>query len=389
MVLSAEQVRVVLRETAHAGEAAEFAGLFPAIHGAELREAHGQIAIRLGRLRVDADVVRAVHRLQQEAIDEVLVLHHAVFGDAFHAGAFVDLLAHLGRHRFNASHDFSAGAAGFGALLEVAIVDDGAELRLLVVREVAAGLVEFELADVRREDLRVALLAQLFADEVLQLLTHDRALGHPEDEALADLLVDGEEAEFAAQLAMVALLRFLELREVGVQFFLGREGGAVEALKLRLGLVAQVEGRADGHELHVFALAAVADVWAGAEVDELAVLEGADLLAFGDLFEQVELEHARVAWALGEAAEATAFREFDRFLARDAFPLELLVLLRDLLHLRLDLLEVIRRDAVLHVEVVVEAVLHRRAVGELGIGPDAQDRGGHDMGTGVTQTINV
>jgi hypothetical protein len=37
----------------------------------------------------------------------------------------------------------------------------------------ARRLVELEFADVGREDLRVALLAQLLADEVLQLLAED------------------------------------------------------------------------------------------------------------------------------------------------------------------------------------------------------------------------
>ncbi|MGC4014774.1 MAG: hypothetical protein QM755_09715 [Luteolibacter sp.] len=69
--------------------------------------------------------------------------------------------------------------------------------------------------------------------------------------------------------------------------------------------------------------------------------------------------------------------------------LELLVLLRDLLHLRLDFLEVVRGDPVLHFEVVVETALDRRAVGELGVRPDAQDGGGHDVGAGVAQAFQI
>ncbi len=45
LLLRAEEVGVVLGEAAHAGHAVEFAGLLPAIHGAELGEAHGQVAI--------------------------------------------------------------------------------------------------------------------------------------------------------------------------------------------------------------------------------------------------------------------------------------------------------------------------------------------------------
>src|SRR5690606_27073132 len=48
LFFGAEEVGVVLREAADAGHAVEFAGLFPAIHGAELGEAHGEIAVAVG-----------------------------------------------------------------------------------------------------------------------------------------------------------------------------------------------------------------------------------------------------------------------------------------------------------------------------------------------------
>ena len=45
LFLGAEEMGVVLGEAADARHAVEFAGLFPAINGAELREAHRQVAI--------------------------------------------------------------------------------------------------------------------------------------------------------------------------------------------------------------------------------------------------------------------------------------------------------------------------------------------------------
>ena len=67
LLLGAEEVGVVLGEAADAGHAVELAGLFPAVDGAELGEAHGQIAVAVRLRGEDLDVVRAVHRLQQEA----------------------------------------------------------------------------------------------------------------------------------------------------------------------------------------------------------------------------------------------------------------------------------------------------------------------------------
>ncbi len=64
----AEEVRVVLREAAHAGEAVQRAAPLEAIDGAELREAQRQVAVRAPFAAVDQDVPRAVHRLEPEAL---------------------------------------------------------------------------------------------------------------------------------------------------------------------------------------------------------------------------------------------------------------------------------------------------------------------------------
>src|SRR5262249_13883992 len=129
-------------------------------------------------------------------------------------------------------------AALVGDAGERLVLDDGRELRLLVIREVAGSLVKLELADVRREDLRIALFLQLGADEILQFLPHDRAVRRPEDETLADVLVDDEELQVLAQLAVVAGLGLFLLFKVRSQLVLGGKRGAVDALELLVLLVA-------------------------------------------------------------------------------------------------------------------------------------------------------
>ena len=54
-----------------------------------------------------------------------------------------------------------------------------------------------------------------------------------------------EEVHLAAELAVVALLGFLELMQVGVELVLGRPGGAVDALQLRLVGIAAPVGAGD------------------------------------------------------------------------------------------------------------------------------------------------
>ena len=256
---------VVLGEAADAGHAAEFAGLFPAIDGAELGEAHGQVAVGVVVAREDLDVVRAVHRLEQVAF--VAAVRQAV-------------------------DEGGAGGVLVGEFFQHVALGDGRILAFLVVGEVAGGPVEIELADVRGEDLRVALLVEFLGDEVLQLAADERAFRLPEDEALADHFIDVEKPELLAEAAVVALLRFFEAVEVLFQQLLAFERGAVEPLELALRFIAQVERRRDRHQLHVLALRRVADVRAGAEVDEVAVLETGDLFALGDLVDEVELEAA-------------------------------------------------------------------------------------------------
>jgi len=50
--------------------------------------------------------------------------------------------------------------------------------------------------------------------------------------------VEGEEVQLLAELAVVALLRLLLLLQPGVEVLLVEEGGAVDALQLRIAVVA-------------------------------------------------------------------------------------------------------------------------------------------------------
>src|SRR3954454_8657364 len=96
----------------------------------------------------------------------------------------------------------------------------------------AARAVQPQPPDVRREHLAVALASQMLADEVLQLLPDDRALGLPQHQSLAHLLVDGEEPELRTEEAVVALLGLLEHLHVVFKLLLVEEGGAVDAREL-------------------------------------------------------------------------------------------------------------------------------------------------------------
>ena len=304
--------------------------------------------MRLGS--VDADVVRAVHRLQQEA------LHRAV-GQAV--------------------RQFAATAAFLGEHLHRLALDEWRELGVLIIREVTRSAVEVEVADVRREDLLVASLEETLGDEVLELLTDDGAIRRPEDEALPHLFVDMEKLQFLAQLAVIALLGFLGADDGLLEFVLGRVGGTVDALELLVLLVATVIGASDVQELERLDLRGVTDVGAGAEVDELAVLIKGDGFAGGDVTEAADL-----------VGILSAFEDqLLGFLAGALEAFELLVLLGDTAHLFLNFHEVLGRESVVEVEVVVEAVVGGRPDIQLGLREQAEHGGAQHVGGGVANLL--
>ena len=127
----AKNVGVVLSEATDTGHAVELAALFPAIDGAELSKAHGEISIAVRLAVEDLDVHRAIHRLEEKAFDVA----------GFHL---------IGQLR--------TGASLVSESLDLVAVDERRELRFLIVGEVTGGLVEAEFSDVGRKDLVVCLL---------------------------------------------------------------------------------------------------------------------------------------------------------------------------------------------------------------------------------------
>ena len=110
----------------------------------------------------------------------------------------------------------------------------------------------------------------------------------PVDEAGAELLVEGEEVQLAAEPAVVALRGLLDALEVLVELLLRVEERAVDALQHRLLLVAAPVRPGDAHQLELGHLARALDVRPLAEVDEVALPVQTDLLV-GDLVDQLEL----------------------------------------------------------------------------------------------------
>src|SRR3546814_5792866 len=104
------------------------------------------------------------------------------------------------------------------------------------------------------------------------LLADQRALGVPDREAGTELVGEAEQVELHTELAVVSLGCLLEAVDVLLERLLGVPGRAVDALQLRVALLATPVGTGDAHELEVAKVRlGVADVGPAAEVDEARV----------------------------------------------------------------------------------------------------------------------
>jgi hypothetical protein len=143
----------------------------------------------------------------------------------------------------------------------------GREHALAVPVQVLAGLEQVALGDVRGVDQVVAVCEQALAHEVLDLGADDAALGVEDRQAGADLLGEGEQVQFLAELAVVALRGLLQAGLVGAQFVLAGPGGSVDPLQLRVLLgAAPVGGGQAGERVAVADHAGVRQVRPAAEV---------------------------------------------------------------------------------------------------------------------------
>ena len=256
----------------------------------------------------------------------------------------------------------------------VLIVDDGGVHIVLVVVPVAGVLPQAAGHDLGGAHFHIAGLLMQAAPELLQLIADDHAVGQEGREARA-LIEDVKELQLLAQLAVVTLFGLLQHRQVGVQLALLGEGYAVDAAEhLVLGIAAPVGAGGLG-QLDRLDPAGVRQMGAGAEVGELALLVeghlGAALGVLGDELQLVGLlSHELLGLGLVQLKA-----------------LDGVGLLDDLVHLGLELGQLLRAEGRLDIDVVVEAVINGRADGQLGLGVEALDRLGQDMGGGVVEGL--
>jgi hypothetical protein len=130
-------------------------------------------------------------------------------------------------------------------------------------------------------------------------------------------------------------------------------------------------------------------VWSGAQIEKVAILVVRNLFAFGNRFQVAEFELTGIARAFAEAAESTTLRVCDCLLACDYNSFKRMIRLNLLFHFLFDLWEVVGRNAVWEIDVIIESVLNGWPGGELGFGPEPEDGGRHDVRARVPNALEL
>ncbi len=221
---------------------------------------------------------------------------------------------------------------------------------------------QLAIHDLGRVDFLVAGRRLALAHVVDQLLEQCPAVGMPEHGA-GRLFLEMEEIELASDAPMIALLGFLEPQQVFLQLLFVGPGRAVDPLQHGVLRIAAPIGSRDLGQLEGAELARRRHMRAAAQVFPVALPVQRDRLARGDGGDD-----------LGLVVLADGLEMLDRRFARQHAPVHRLVGLRELVHLRLEFLEVLRREGPLEGEVVIETVVDDRADRHLRIRVDRLHR---------------
>ncbi|MNM71579.1 hypothetical protein D3C81_832480 [compost metagenome] len=299
------------------------------MHGAELRDADRQIPVAVHAALVDHHVMRTVHRTQHELLG-------------------VD--RHLREHVF------------------------------LVMIPVAGGLVQIHVAENRRIYMLIAKAGFDVNDITFQYAAQLGALRQPDRQALADELVECEDFKLLAELAVVALLRFLQQMQVLVQLRFLDPGGAVHALQHLVLAVAAPVRAGHIHQLEHLDFAGRRNMRSTAQIEEFALLVNGDDAVLGQVPDQFKLV------GIAKLAE-----DVQRFLTADFLADNRQIFGNDAFHFLLDLLEILRIQRLLQVHIIIKSVFNRRADAQLHFfGPiQALDGLCHQVGCAVTHNLQA
>ena len=175
----------------------------------------------------------------------------------------------------------------------------------------AAGFVQFQIADVGRDHRVVPALELLLLHEVRQFLAQNCPVGQPQRQALTHHRIDGKEFQFTAQLAVVAALGFLQQVQVLVQFLLGGKRYAIYALEDGILLVSAPVRARRAHQFETLRqFPGVREVRPPAQVGVIALLVERERLVLRQVVDEFHLVRVVRDFLQGFLARHLRAREF-------------------------------------------------------------------------------
>ena len=160
--------------------------------------------------------------------------------------------------------------------------------------------------------------------------------------------------------------------EVLLEIFLFPKSGSVNSLQHLTMLIAPPVGSRGVEQLEIPEVGGVGDVRPPAQIDEWSVSVSRDDFLVGKFAEALELE-----WIVRET--------LPRFWLGNLFSHERILLGDDLLHLRLEFLEIVGSKRLIDLEVVIESVFDRRTESDFGVWTQAPHGGREDVRAGMTK----
>ena len=344
LLFGAVNVRVVHLHGAHAHQPEQLAALLIAVARPILGKAHRQLAIAARLAAKELVMHGAVHRLHE-------IAHPVQFHGRIH---------------------------GLG-----------------VVGQVAAANKEILFGEVRRAHALIACGQLRLLRQPLQLLDHDRAVGQPQRQPRPHVIVKNKDLQLAPQLAVVALLGFLQLVQVLVQLLLVAPGRAIDALEHGVRLIPAPIRARHAHQLEAVRrnLPRMFHMRPATQILKRILLIGADHHLGLDLV--AILIHAAFGQPVNQFQLIGLIMEDRARLVRRHLAIGKLVPpADDLAHALLDLLQVFGREAarlavglLAQVKVIVKAGVNGRPDGDLGLRVQLQHRLGHHMRGAVPDAI--
>ena len=217
-------------------------------------------------------------------------------------------------------------------------------------------------------DLYVACSSVDLSPVIEQSILEHHSVWQEERES-GSLLTHHEQAELFSELSVVTLLRLFQHGQILFKFCFLRERCSIDPLQHLVLLTASPVSSRKACKLERLHRLGSHKMRACTEVSKLSLRIEADRLILRQVLDQF--------YFIGLVL---LFKVIDRLVSRHGVLFDLQVLLDDLLHLRLDLLQIFCGQRSLSVHIIVESVCDGRTDRKLCIRVQSLDRLRHDMG---------